>query len=131
MWRTCAGASGCGASKSSGLHRLSRGFLSFSSSSRLRRSPVPLSSGLPQSSPSLPGTPHGFPYCGSLLRRWVGSTAGAAILYLLSCPDVGGLPVLSPVCLSVVYLSDPPLTKTPRSRDSGGSLLVCLQRDPH
>ncbi len=45
----------------------------------------PLSSGLPQSSPSFSGTPHGFPYCGSLLRRWVGSTAGAAISLTSFC----------------------------------------------
>ncbi len=72
------------------------------------------------------GTPHGFPYCGSLLRRWVGSTEGTAILCLLSSPDVGGSPTVSQ---SVISLADPPLTRNPRSRGSGGSLLVCLNHD--
>ncbi len=102
-------------------------FLRLVALSSTLSSPDPLSSGLPQSSPSLSGTPHGFPYCGSLLRRWVRSTAGAAILCLLS-PDVGGLPS---VCQSVVSLTDPPLTRTPRSCGSGGSSLVCLNHDPN
>ncbi len=46
----------------------------------------------------------------SLLQRWVGSTAGAAILYLLSCPDVGGLPSIS---LSVCHLSLRPSLPVP------------------
>ena len=55
---------------------------------------------------------------------------GAAILHLLSSPDVGGLPS---VCPSVyrLSLSDPPLTRTPRSCGSGGSPLVCLHHDPN
>ncbi len=76
------------------------------------------------------GVPHSFPYRGILLRRWVGSTVGAAILYLPSSPDVGGLPSVS-VGLFIVCLSDPPLTRTPRSCGSGGSPLVCLHCDSH
>ncbi len=91
--------------------------------------PGPLYSGLPQSSPPLRDAPW-LSLLRSLLRRWVRSTAGAAILYLLSNPDVGGLPSASPG-LSVVSLTDPPLTRTPRPRDNGGSHLVCLQSDPH
>ena len=63
------------------------------------------------------------------------STAVATILYLVSCPDVRGLPstTASPVSLSVYRLSltDPPLTRTPSSCGSGGSHLVFLHRDPH
>ena len=141
-------------SKSSGLHRLSRGF------SSARR---PVSDGISRSvilwTASVELAPQGhstaspfwppelvvttavgatrlwlgrmrLPLLRTLLRWWVRSTAGAAILYLLSNPDVGGLPSASPG-LSVVSLTDPPLTRTPRPRDNGGSHLVCLQSDPH
>ena len=79
-------------------------------------SPDPLFSGLPQSSPSS-STPYGFPYCESLLQRWVGSTVGAAILIfsLLPTSDI--------VCQSIVSLTDPPSTRTPRSCISGSSLV--------
>ncbi len=125
-----AGASGSHASKSSGLSRLSRGFI-FGSLAQLRRrfpgryTPDYLS----RARPSLRVAPW-LPLLLSLLRQWVRSTAGAAILYLLSNPDVGGLPSVSPGP-SVVSLTDPPLTRPPHSRDSGGSHLVCVQRDPH
>ena len=104
LWRrTCRVQVLCHVVEGSGLLKLSRGFLFSSSPCPRLRCPLPdpLSSGLSQSSPSS-GTPHGFPYGGSLLRWWVGSTAGAAILYLLSSTDVGGLPS---ICLSVDRLS--------------------------
>ncbi len=98
-----AGASGC-TSSSSGLHRLSRGF-------SLARRPVSDCTSLSavrytldylsRACPSLRNAPR-LPLLRSFLQRWVRSTVGAAILYLLSRPDVGGLPSLSPgqsVCL--------------------------------
>ena len=136
LWRRAsAGASGssCVASKSSGLHAFSRGF------SLARR---PVSDGTSQSAvcytqdflsralPSLWDAPR-LPLLLSLLQWWFRSTAGAAILYLPSCPDVGSPPSLSPVRLSVVYLTGPPLAGTPRSGASDGSSLVCLYHDPH
>ncbi len=68
----------------------------------------------------------------SILQRCFRSTAGAAILCPSPQPDAGGPSSISPgpSCLSV-YLTDPPLTRTPRSRGSGGSPLVCLHRNPH
>ena len=110
----------------SGIRKLSRGGF-FGSSPYPRRSPVPLSSRLPQSSPSLRDAPR-LSLLLSLLRRWVGSTAGAAILYLLSSPTSGVYP--QSVCLSVC-LADPPLARTPRSGASDGSPLVCLHHDPN
>ena len=61
----------------------------------------------------------------SLLRRWVGSTAGAAIPNFSLLPTSGVY--LRSVCLSIVCLSDPPLTRTPRSCVRTGSHLVCLK----
>ncbi len=92
---------------SSGLLRLSRGFL-FGSLAQLRRRvplPGPLYSGLPQLSPSL------SPGCStaslllSLLRRWVRSTSGAAILCLALVPTSGVYPYSIP---SVCRLSHRP-----------------------
>ncbi len=92
------------ASKSSGLRWLTRGF------SLARR---PASDGtslfavhyildcLSRARPSPRDAPR-LPLLLSLLQRWFRSTAGAAILYLPSCPDVGGLPSLSPVRLSSI-----------------------------
>ncbi len=99
VWRRAIAcvASGCGRCRVSGLRKLSRGVF-FGSSPSLRCSPVPLSSGLPQSSLSLWNAPR-LCLLLRLLRGWVGPTAGAVILYLLSSPDVGGLPSISlPVC---------------------------------
>ncbi len=91
-------------------------------------SPDPLYSGLPQSSPYL-STPYGFPYCGSLLRRLVGSTAGAAISNFSLLPTSGVYP--QSVCLCIISLTDLPLTRTPHSCGSGRSPLVCLHHDPN
>ncbi len=123
----------CVVLKSSGLHGLSGGF------SLARR---PVSDGtslsavrytldfLSRARPSLRDAPR-LPLLLSLLQRWFRSTVGAATLRLLSHPDVGGPPSLSPVRLSVVYLTGPSLAGTPSSGASDGSSLVCLHRDPH
>ncbi len=93
-----------GVSKSSSLHRLSRGF-------SLDRRPVSNGTSLSavhyildflsRARPSLRNAPR-LPLLLSLLQRWFRSTAGAAILYLPSCPDVGGPPSLSPIRLSSI-----------------------------
>ena len=113
-------------SSRSGLRKLSRGFSSArrpapTFSSRLARC---LLDCLSQARP--PRMPHGFTYCGSLLRRWVGSTAGAAISNFSLLPTSGVYP--QSVCLS--SLSDPSSAATPQSC-LGGSLLVCLNHDPN
>ena len=62
----------------------------------------------------------------SLLRWWVGSTAGAAIPNFSLLPTSGVYPWS--VCLSIVCLIDPLLTRTPRSCVSSGSHLVWYWR---
>ncbi len=83
---------------------LSRGFSSVRRP-RSRRSPFPIRCLLDCLSLARPSrTPCGFPYCGSLLRRWVGSTAGAAISNFSSpLPTLGVHP--QSVSQSVVSLS--------------------------
>ncbi len=121
-----------GASKSSGLSKLSRGF-------SLARRPVsdgtPLSvvryilDCLSRARPSLWDAPRP-PLLLSLLQRWFRSTVGAAIFYHL-LPSRRRGSTLTQSRPSVVYLTDPPLAGTPRSGASDGSSLVCLHHDPH
>ncbi len=116
----------------SGPHRLSRVFSSARCPSlddlSLLSLPDPLYSGPPQSSPSLPqGRPTAF------LTAESSTTVGRVYRVgsdPLSSLYVGGLPS---VCLSVSSpsLSDPPLTRTPRSCVGSGSHLACLHRDTH
>ena len=83
VWHTCVVRVRGAGRRWSGLRKLSRGFSAARSPAPTSPSPGSLSSGLPQSSPSL-STPYSFPYCESLLRQWVGSTTGAAIPLSLS-----------------------------------------------
>ncbi len=77
------------------------------------------------------GTLHGFPYCGVFYDGGSGPPRGqqSSIPSLVPTSGVYLQPV--PVSPSVFDLTDPRLTRTLRSRDSGGSHLVCLQRDSH
>ncbi len=107
----------------SGLRRLSRGFSlarcpSFDNLSPL---PGPLYSGLPQSSPSLSWGDLRLSLLLSLLQRWVGFTAGAAILYLLSLSLSLSLSLLSRPWRSTLSLSVCLLSP----------ISVCLHRDTH
>ncbi len=135
MWRHAGASGSCVMSKSSGL--LSRGFLVGLSPRHLRLH-VPglrsvifwtcLSRARPFSAWDAPR----LPLLLSILQRCFRSTAGAAILYLSSRPNVGGTPSISPgSCLSVSYLTDPSLAGTPHSGASHRFSLVCLHRDPH
>ena len=117
---------------SSGLSKLSRGFL-FGSSAQLRwRVPLPgpLYSGLPQPSPSLsPGCSTASPTAESSTTVGQVHRGGSNSLSSLLSRRRGS--TLTQSRQSVVYLTNPPLTRTPRSRGSDGSLPVCLHRDPH
>ncbi len=117
---------------SSGLLRLSTGFL-FGLSAQLRRCvplPGPLYSGLPQSSPSLSqGRSTASPSAESSTTVVQVQRGGNNPLSSLLSRRRGSTLTLSRQ--SVVYLTDPPITRTPRSHGSGGSFPVCLHRDPH
>ncbi len=74
------------------------------------------------------GTLHGFPYCRVFYEGGSGPPLGQRSSIFSPVPT--SWVYLHSVCLSVC-LSDPPLTRTPRSCASGGSPLVCLHHDPN
>ncbi len=63
-------------------------------------------------------TPYGFPYCGSLLRWWVGATAGAAISNFSLLPTSG----VHPQSVSLSSLSPTLPQQQPRVPASAGPL---------
>ncbi len=121
------------ASKSSGLHRLSRGFSSarrpVSDGTSLSLASVILWTTSVEPVP-LSGTLHIFPYCWVFYDGGSGPPRGQQSSNFSLVPTSGVYPHSVLVSLSV-YLTGPPLAGTPRSGASDGSPLVCLHRDPH